>query len=738
MQLGSATRTAGRLRARFAALKPAWPKRFGWRGADFAVWLRNNLEAELAERVGFHWLAVAFGTGALFYFAAPREPLASALFGAFLVFASVALASYWRGVAWRTATLIAVILAGASVAKLRVDLLDAPEIARPVFAHLSGRVIDRESRVDFRPRIVLDEVRSEAIPAEAMPDRIRLTVAESRGLPPLGTRVALNARLMPVPGPVVPGGYDAHRAAFFDGIGGSGFVLGGWTIEAEAAGYTFDLAVAAVRAAIVQRILAAQPGEAGAVAAALLVGERSVLSQETNDSLRISGLFHILSISGLHMMLIAGTTFMGVRALLALSPSLALQRPIRKWAALAALMVLTCYFTLSGGGAATVRAYVMAIIMFAAMLVNRPAISMRNLAIAAFIVVALEPEGVVEPGFQMSFAAVAALIAAWEFWRDHRSARLTDDNVIPGYRFLRLAGAAVLGVAVTTLVAGSATAPFAAYHFERVATYSLLGNLLAAPLVSAIIMPFGLLTLAVMPFGLEAVPLAVMAWGIDMLLSVSHFVATLPGAEIHAPPMAAVSLLLVTTGFLWLCLWRRAWRLLGLPAIIAGLALVPLLIDPADILVSPEGTAVAVRDRSGALRVSGARAGSYAVEQFFDEEGGPPDSSALLREGVRCDEWACVLTGANGTGVSHVRNPAAFAEDCSRVAVVATALAAPVDCRAALVIDRERLARFGAHAVRIDGDGSEAVFRVTTARSATPRPWQVRAQALSEAAGGEP
>lgn len=731
MELGSATRSAERLRARFRALAPSWQRRLGWRGEDLGAALRNSLEAELAERVGLHWLAVAFGAGALLYFVLPREPLVGALLGATLVFGIVASAAYRRGTSWRLATVVAVLLAGATVAKVRVDQLDAPEIDHAVFAaDLSGRVISRESRAELRPRIVLDQIRSDEMPPEATPNRIRVTVAEKYGLPPLGSRIALNARLMPVSGPVVPGGYDAHRAAFFNGIGGSGFVLGRWSLAAEPPPFSIDLVVARIRAAIVQRIMVAQPGEAGAVAAALLVGERSALSAETNDSLRISGLYHILSISGLHMMLIAGTTFLVVRALLALSPPLALRRPIRKWAAVAALLVLTAYFALSGGGAATVRAYVMALIMFAAILVDRPAISMRNLAIAAFIVLALEPEGVIEPGFQMSFAAVAALIAAWEFWRDRRARRLTDDNVIPGFRFLRIAGKAVMGVAGTTLVAGFATAPFAAYHFERVASYSLLGNLLAAPLVSAIIMPFGLLTLVVMPLGLEALPLAVMAWGIEMLLAVSSFVASLPGAEVRAPSIAAASLLLISAGLLWLCLWRLRWRLLGLPAIGLGLVLIPVLIDPPDILVAPDGAAIAVRDHAGLLRVSGARAGSYIVEQFFDEEGGPPADSAALREGVRCDASACLLLDADGAHVSHILDPAAFAEDCGRVAVVATPLTAPTDCRAPLVIDAPRLSRFGAHAVRIDVEDGKPVFSVTTDRSATPRPWQGGANPL--------
>jgi competence protein ComEC len=528
---------------------------------------------------------------------------------------------------------------------------------------------------------------------------------------------------MPVSGPVVPGGYDPRRAAYFERIGATGFALGAWQMLDTSAG-SFDLAVSRTRAAVVSRIMAAEPGEAGAVAAALLVGERAGLSEETNESLRISGLAHILSISGLHMMLISGAAFFMVRALLALSPRLALRYPIRKWAAVAALAVVTLYLALSGGGAATLRAYVMAVILFAAVLLDRPAISMRNLAVAAFIVLALEPEGIVEPGFQMSFAAVMALIAAWEFWRDRDAVRLADDSVLPGGRLLQFAWRGLMGVAATTLVAGLATAPFAAYHFERVATYSLVGNLLAAPLVSFIIMPFGLLTLAAMPLGMEALPLWIMARGIDLLLAISGTVAALPGSEVRAPPIAPVALVMIVTGMIWLCLWRQRWRLLGVPVIAIGFIAIPLLSGRPDILVAPDGAALAVRDPDGVLRVSGGRSGSYTLEQFFDKEPDPAPEGPTLREGVACDGLACLLQGAGGGLISHVRDPAAFAEDCERAAVIVTPLVAPSDCEAALVIDRQRLSRFGSHAVTIGVGSGVPSFSVVTERSAFPRPWQ--------------
>jgi competence protein ComEC len=231
-----------------------------------------------------------------------------------------------------------------------------------------------------------------------------------------------------------------------------------------------------------------------------------------------------------------------------------------------------------------------------------------------------------------------------------------------------------------------------------------------------------------MPFGLEALPLALMAWGTRMLLDVASFVASLPGAQVRAPAIAPACLLLIAAGMLWLCLWRRRWRLLGLAPIGMGAVLIPLLIAPPDILVAPGGNAVAVRDGEGTRRVSGARAGSYTVDQFFDEEGGAPSDGDLLRKGVTCDASACILRDRAGQLVSHVRDATAFAEDCTKAVVIVTRLAAPPECAAALIIDTTKLAATGAQAIWISGKGEgDPDFEVATYRSATPRPWQAGA-----------
>ncbi|WP_224405191.1 ComEC/Rec2 family competence protein [Afifella sp. IM 167] len=692
-------------------------RRLRWRVAAHAASLSRQIARDLEERRFFLFVAVAFALGALVYFALPREPLLGALLPAALFAALAAFLSWWRGGPFGLLVLLAALLAGASAAKLRVESLTAPQLERTMSGEVRGRVLDIEIRAGRAPRAVLDSVRIAKIGKARTPERIRLTFRGDP--PPLGSIVTARARLSPVPGPAMPGGYDPARAAFFDGIGAGGFVFGSFTVIEEPRGFRPLGILAALRQRVAARIADASPGEAGAVAVALLVGERGLIGEETAETLRVAGLAHILAISGLHMMLMAGTTFWLVRAGMALMEGAALGWPLRKIAAIAALAVGTFYLAISGGNVATIRAFVMAGVMFAAILVDRPALSLRNLAIAAFIVVALQPESVAEPGFQMSFAAVAALISVWELWRERPVDRLAEPPSWPWRLTRRLAGA-LLAIALTTLVAGFATAPFAAYHFGRFASYSLLGNLLAMPLVSLVVMPAGLLSLALMPFGLDPLPLAVMTTGIDLVLAAARWVSGLPGSSLSIAPFPAWTLLIATAGFLWLCLWRSPVRLYGLVPLLVGALLAAALSSNADLIVEESGKAIAARGADGILRVEGARAGSYLADMWLTNERA---GEGGLAEGFLCDGEACLFAMKGGLRLSHVLSPLAFAEDCDKADVIVTALPAPPGCRAPIVIDRERLAARGAHALRV-GSAGPAKSDIRTARPAMRRPWQ--------------
>ncbi|MBK1623659.1 ComEC/Rec2 family competence protein [Afifella marina] len=700
---------------------PGRLRRFRYGVASHAAHLRGQASRDFEERRGFLFLAVGFSCGAAAYFILPREPLLSALLPATAAATVASCLAWWRGGGAYPLVLVACFLAGMSAGKLRVEVLLAPVLEHPLSRELTGRVVAVETRAERTPRIVLDQVHIERLPAEETPHRIRLTLRTD--LPPIGATVKGAARLAPLPGPAMPGGYDPARAAFFDGIGASGFVFGTLTVVEPPSGVHVFLAIAAIRRAIAQRITDAVAGPPAAIAAALLVGDRGQIADADVDALRIAGLAHILAISGLHMMLIAGTAFWLVRAVLALSEHAALVLPIRKIAAAIALAVGAFYLSISGGNVATIRAFVMIAVMLTAVFLDRPALSLRNLAIAAFVVVALQPESVLEPGFQMSFLAVAALVAAWEAWRDRPRQNLTE----PArglLRFFRRPVVAIGAVGLTSLVAGLATSPFAAFHFGRLASYSLLGNLIAMPLVSLLVMPAGLISLIAMPFGLEAVPLTVMAWGIDLVLASAHFVASLPGATVIVPPFPAIALILMCGGLLWLSLWRSQLRLYGFAPLLLGTLLAWLLGAEPDLLVDEAGRAVAARDVTGHLHVVGARQGSFLHEVWREAE---PKEEAVGTQGFRCDAEACVLEMPEGLTLSRVTDPVAFSEDCRRAEIIVTQLRAPEDCAARVIIDRTALAAHGAHALFISQIGPHGVaahLDLRTSRPSIRRPWQ--------------
>ena len=303
----------------------------------------------------------------------------------------------------------------------------------------------------------------------------------------------------------MPGGYDFGRADYYDGIGAVGFAYGAAKpadIGAPPLGIVLRKPLADLRETIRRRIIAVLPGDTGEIAAALVMGDQRGISEATQEAMRASGLGHVLSISGLHMALVAGSTFWLIRALLALSPGLALTRPIKKWAAAGALAVATFYLAISGANVATQRAYIMLAVILCAVMLDRRAITLRNVAIAAILVLLIEPESLLTASFQMSFAATLALVAGYEALRERaarKAALATAADRGPVARLWR----AAYGLFLTSLIAALATTPFAIYHFQRAAPLALLANLAAMPVIGVLVMPAALFSVVLMPFGLE-------------------------------------------------------------------------------------------------------------------------------------------------------------------------------------------------------------------------------------------
>ena len=380
----------------------------------------------------------------------------------------------------------------------------------------------------------------------------------------------------PPPRPAAPGAFDFARFAYFQGLGAVGFALGDARRIAPSGqdgppNESIDApsgSMERLRYAIAERIRAALTGERGAVAVALITGFREGIPESVEQNMRDSGLAHLLAISGLHVGLVAGTVFLLVRGGCALVPAIALRWPIKKWAAVSAAAVAFGYLFLAGATEPTQRAFLMLLITVIGICLDRGSISMRLVAWAALFILLLSPESLLSVSFQLSFAAVTALVAVYETitarreWAANEPARVQS----AGSRFPRYA----LQLGLSSMIATLATAPFALYHFNRVAGYGLLANLAAVPLTAFVIMPLGLLAVFLMPLGLEAGPLYLMGQGIGAVLWVARQVASLPGAATLVPAFPHWGLVAVTLGGLWLCIWRGPWRWLGLAGFAAA------------------------------------------------------------------------------------------------------------------------------------------------------------------------
>jgi competence protein ComEC len=720
------------------ALAAPWDAASGWRwrlaGADYRAALRAMAEREAEGRRPFLWLPVAMGLGSLLYFAAEREPaLLAPVLAVLVCVAAAAAARRGHRLLFAVFVALAAVFIGFAAGVLRTWSLGHGVLDRPLIGTVTGWIEIVEPR-DPGARLLVRVRALEGTAVERVPARVRVTTARPTFVQ-AGDSVTFKARLLPPPEAAQPGGYDFARDAYFQGIGAVGSILGPLALApGPEPPLRLRLWAAIDRARIDMTLRIAQVigGQAGAVAAALVTGKRGLVTEETNEVLRAAGIYHVISISGLHMVLAAGIVFWLTRALLALVPGLALVAPIKKLAALAGIGAAIVYGVFAGAEVATARSMLMTIVMFGGVLADRPALSMRSLALAALLLIAVEPEAVLGPSFQMSFFAVAALIALHErtgagapeaaavglkSWLGEPPPESLAARVPP----LARAGALLLlAPLLMTLAAEIATAPFGLFHFQQMASFGILGNAITLPVVSFIVMPAALLGALAMPFGLDAPVWWAMGFGVDLMLTAAGLVARLPGAITTTPALPVAALLSLSLGLLWLLLWRTWLRLAGLPMLGVGLLLAASATRP-DIIVARDGAAMMVRGEGGRLVLAGQSPGRFVLEQWLRADEDPRDAQdAGLRTGAACDGLGCVARLRDGRTVALVTDAGAFEEDCRRAAVVVTKLAAPAWCRPDLLIDKTVLAAQGATAVWVTGQGLVAQGARNTRAQ---RPW---------------
>lgn len=701
---------------RAATSVAAWPSAggVGNRSGGLLLWLERE------RPQWFSWLPVALGGGIAGYFALPQEPSPGVALLPFPVALLVWGLCRRGSLAAAVAGAILVAALGFGLAKLRADSVSAPVIERrmgPV--EVRGYVELIEPRDKRGERLTLQVTAIAGLAADAVPRRVRVrTLTVSDGLKP-GDAVRIKAHLAPPSGPALPGGYDFARGAFFQRLGGIGYALHRAEPDPEAGppprSLQFGAAVARLRQDIGARITAALPGQTGAIATALINGERGAISAATNDAYRDSGLFHMLSISGLHMAIMGGAVFVSVRFALALVPSVALRFPIKKWAAAAAILASLGYLMISGAAFATVRSAVTITIMFVAVLLDRPAIAMRNVALSALVILLIWPESLNDVGFQMSFAAVVALVACYEAARRRLLARPAWSQG-PMAQF----GLFFSGIVLSTLIASVAVAPFAAYYFHKSQQLAIVANVLATPICNLLIMPAALAALVLMPLGLEALPLAAMGFGIDLMTRCAIWVAGLPGAVTRIPSIGPTAFVLMIMGGLWLLLWRERPRVLGLAGLAMGVYAATLTERP-DILVGRDGRLIAVRTAAGDLTALAAPQTGYELSRWLEAEGDARTVKAVTgAPGFRCDSSGCTAR-VQGLAVAHPRHAAALADDCARADILLMSVPRPRGCtRPSLVVDFFALRSRGTHAIYLNQAGDARPGSWLTARRRAP------------------
>lgn len=679
-----------------------------------AEWLALEIERGRA----FLFLPIAFGSGILLYFAAPDEPALWAPLVAFVILALLA----WRARARHGAFLavfgLATLAAGFGAATLRTSLLAHPVLgAETTFVRITAWVEALERR-ENGDRLTLAPISAEP-PLALLPTRVRVTSRTATGVR-VGQAVSFSGRLRPPADPAAPGLFDFGRDAYFAGIGATGFVVGRVS-PADAGdvplGVRARAALDRLRSAISERIRSAIPGHAGAIADALVSGKRDGIPEGLNDAMRASGLYHILSISGFHMALVAALIFAVVRGGLALVPALALRRRVKAWAAFVALLVSTGYLVISGAEVATQRSWLMIAVVLIGVMLDRGALTLRTLALAALAVLILLPETLLGPSFQMSFAATLALVSGYTMLRPWAE-RHAQGNFGAG-RTLLLVTNGVAGLTMSSFVASVATTPYSAYHFNAIQFFGVPGNLLGAPIIEFFVMPLEILALLLWPFGWDRPVWALAGVGVELFIKVAQWVASWPGGRAVAPSFGPVQLGLMSAGFILAALLSTPLRWLGVPLFALGVALAPGAPRPS-IIIDPEGFTVAARAADGRLRVVSPRGNRFTVQRWLSSDGDARIASDnTLMAGVRCDTLGCAMPLPDGGRLAVPRQPEAVADDCNEAKVIVTRFAVPRLCQAK-VIDTRALAWTGA--VRLYREGE--TYRIETARAATGgRPW---------------
>nr|WP_053000037.1 ComEC/Rec2 family competence protein [Sphingomonas sp. Y57] len=661
------------------------------------------LEAE-RDQVAL-WLPVALGGGIALWLVLPGR---NAWFAALALLAGIALCGIAIGAGRRVGRMLLVgalaAIAGLLLVWMRADWVAAPRIDRPMVTEVAGRI----EAVERMPARELTRLTIAPDAGLLLPHRIRLNVDQADLAGPIaaGGRIRVRARLMPPAPPAVPGAYDFARAAWFQGIGATGKALDPPRIVPAGDGRGPLDWLADRRTRLSEHIEARVTGaSAGGIAASLATGDQGAIAEEDAEALRRSGLAHLLSVSGLHVSAVVGGVLLLTLRLLALSPALALRAPLLLIAAGAGALSGIAYTLLSGAQVPTIRSCVAALLVLAGIAMGREALTLRLVATGALVVLLFWPEALAGPSFQLSFAAVTALVAMLDHPRVAAFAARRDEGMVAR------CGRSLAVLLLSGLVIEMALAPIALFHFHKSGFYGALANMVAIPLTTFVIMPLEALALLLDIAGIGAPAWWLVSQALTLLLWIARTVAAAPGAVAMLPTMAWGAFALTVAGGLWIALWRTRARRWGLLPFTAG-ALWAALSPTPDLLVTGDGRHVAFVLGDGRVALLRDRAGDY-IRGVLGEAAGV-DTEALPIDALmqaRCSVDLCladIRRGGRGWRILATRSPyrldwTGLSQACAAADIAISERRLPRGCTPRwLKIDRPLLARTGGLAIDLD------------------------------------
>jgi competence protein ComEC len=572
-----------------------------------------------------NWVPVCLGIGIGTYFGVSFEPGWAEYTGAGALFI-VGLLVIWRlsaisAIGWA----MVCIAAGFSLAGARAHLVAEPTLSFRYYGPVQGRVIAIDKSASDKTRLTLDHVVLDRMAPDRTPKIVRISLHGDQPFlhPEPGMTVIITGHLSSPSGPVEPGGFDFQRNAWFKSLGAVGYTRIPALMLEEPRVDSFSLAIYKLRIGLSQAIKSRMSDETGPFASAILTGDRTDIDQSALEDLRASNLAHLLAISGLHMGLLTGVIFALVRIGLIFVP---MRADRKKIAAIAAFVVALAYLGISGASVATQRAFVMVSVMLFAICLERRALTLRAVAVAAVIVLIMAPHGLVGPGFQMSFAATIALVAAFGFMRDHQMTARVPKRMRP-----------TLSLILSSAIAGLATAPFGAAHFNQTSHYGLVANLLSVPVMGIVIMPGAVLASVLSFLGLEFIGLWFMEIGIRWILFVADTVAGWPGSLSLVPAPAPSVLPIMALGGLILCLWQGWGRLSGLAVMLLAAGIWSQSARP-DIIISETGRLVGVLTPEGRA-LNKAKGDGFAALGWLENDGDGVDQEIAAARGFAEPNW---------------------------------------------------------------------------------------------------